>query len=70
MDSAYNAIIKHEDRWWIGWVLEIPGVNSQGATREEVLENLRSALKEALDMNRADAVAAATGDYEEVTLIA
>ena len=37
-------------------------------TREELMENLRSALKEALEMNRADAVAATRGEYEEVSL--
>ena len=68
MDSTYNAVVKQEGRWWIGWVEEIPGVNSQGGTREELLENLQSALEEALEMNRADAVAAADGDYEEVAL--
>lgn len=70
MDSVYNAVIKHEYDWWIGWIEEIPGVNSQGVTRDELLENLRSALKEALDINRAEAVAAAKGDYEEVSLSA
>ncbi len=47
---------------------EIPGVNSQGETREELVENLRSALQEALEMNRADALAACEGPYEEVSL--
>ena len=69
MDSGYNAVIQQDGRWWIGWVEEIPGVNSQGATREELVENLRSALEEALQMNRADAVAAASGEYEEVSLL-
>ena len=41
--------------WWIGWIEEVPGVNSQGRTREELLENLQDALEEALEMNRADA---------------
>ena len=68
MDSIYTAVIQRDGRWWIGWVKEIPGVNSQGKTREELLENLRSALGEALQMNRADAVAAAIGEYEEVSL--
>lgn len=36
---------------WIGWVEEVPGVNSQGETREGLMENLRSALGEALEMN-------------------
>ncbi len=62
MDTKYTAVIQQNDKWWIGWVEEIPGVNSQGATREELMENLRSALEEALEMNRADAVSGLTGD--------
>ena len=50
MNSIYTAVIQRDDPWWIGWVKEIPGVNSQGSTREELIENLRSALKEALEM--------------------
>jgi predicted RNase H-like HicB family nuclease len=38
--------------WWIGWVEEVPGVNSQGHTREGLLDNLHDALEEALEMNR------------------
>jgi predicted RNase H-like HicB family nuclease len=56
---------QQNDRWWIGWVEEIPGVNSQGETREELLENLRSALAEALEMNRQEALEAANGKYVE-----
>jgi predicted RNase H-like HicB family nuclease len=55
MSANYTAIIQRDGDWWIGWVEEIPGVNSQGETREELLENLRSALEEALEMNRAEA---------------
>ncbi|MCI0845142.1 MAG: type II toxin-antitoxin system HicB family antitoxin [Chloroflexi bacterium] len=62
MDTRYTAVIQKNGKWWIGWVEEIPGVNSQGATREELMENLRSALEEALEMNRADALAGMTGD--------
>jgi predicted RNase H-like HicB family nuclease len=68
MDSTYTAVIQRDGRWWIGWVKEVPGVNSQGRTREELIENLRSALQEALEMNRAEALAAASGQYEEVSL--
>ena len=68
MDTRYTALIQQNGNWWIGWVEEIPGVNSQGATREELMENLQSALEEALEMNRADAVANMTGEYEEVSL--
>ena len=68
MASNYTAVIQQHGDWWIGWVEEVPGVNSQGQTREELLENLRDALEEALEMNRAEARAAAVGAYEEVSL--
>ena len=68
MESNYSAVIQQDGKWWIGWVEEVPGVNSQGATRDELMNNLRSGLKEALEMNRADAVAAVKGEYEEVSL--
>ena len=43
-------------------------MNSQGETRAELLDNLRSALREILEINRADALAAMEGDYEEVSI--
>jgi predicted RNase H-like HicB family nuclease len=68
MATNYTAVVQQHGEWWIGWVEEVPGVNSQGTTREELLGNLRDALDEALEMNRADARAAAQGAYEEVSL--
>jgi predicted RNase H-like HicB family nuclease len=68
MVPSYTAVIQQHGLWWIGWIEEVPGVNSQGETREELLENLRDALDEALEMNRADARAAAVGAFEEVGL--
>lgn len=65
---AYNAAIRKDGRWWIGWIEEIPGVNSQGESRDELLENLREALAEALDMNREVARQAAGVSYEEVSI--
>lgn len=70
MAANYTAVVQQDGEWWIGWVEEVPGVNSQGRTREELLDNLRDALQEALEMNRADARAAAGGAYEEVSLSA
>ncbi|MGH7466457.1 MAG: type II toxin-antitoxin system HicB family antitoxin [Longimicrobiales bacterium] len=70
MPTNYTAILQHRGPFWIGWIEEIPGVNSQGDTREELLDNLRSALREALELNRAEAVAALGGEpYEEVKVI-
>ena len=68
MSTSYTAVVQQHGEWWIGWVEEVPGVNSQGKTREELLDNLRDALEEALEMNRAEARAAATGAFEEVSL--
>ncbi len=70
MATDYTAVVQQDGEWWIGWVEEVPGINSQGQTRDELLENLRDALKEALEMNRADALAAAGNSYEEVSLSA
>ncbi len=68
MAANYTAVIQQSGNWWIGWVEEVPGVNSQGKSRDELLENLRDALDEALEMNRADARAAAGGAFEEVSI--
>ena len=68
--ATYTAIIQRDGAWWIGWLEEIPGVNSQAVTRKELLENLRSALGEMLEMNRADARAAITGTFEEEKIVA
>lgn len=68
MSRNFTAIVQKTEKWWIGWVEEVPGVNSQGETREELMENLQSALQEALEMNRADALAAVSGSYEEVRI--
>ena len=69
MKRTFNAVIKQDGGWWIGWVEEIPGVNSQGKTRAELLKNLRSALKEALEFNREDARSAAQSDFEEAAIL-
>jgi predicted RNase H-like HicB family nuclease len=63
--STFTAIIKQHGGWWIGWIEEIPGVNCQEATRDELLESLRVTLKEALEFNRQDARRAAGSNYQE-----
>jgi len=68
MNSEYTAVIKQEDDWWIGWIEEVPGVNCQEKTREELLESLRITLKEALEFNRQDALSSAGKDFTEESL--
>jgi predicted RNase H-like HicB family nuclease len=68
MENKYTAIIKKEDDWWIGWVEEISGVNCQERTKEELMETLRITLKEALEMNKNEALSIADSGYSEVVL--
>ena len=65
MNSSYTAVIKQEDDCWIGWIEEIPGVNCQEKSREELMETLKVTLEEALEFNRQDAITAAGSDYYE-----
>ncbi len=69
MKRAFTAVIKQDNGWWIGWIEEVPGVNSQGLTREELVANLHSALREALEMNRADALREAGDVHEEEAIL-
>jgi predicted RNase H-like HicB family nuclease len=66
--SEYNAIVKHSGDWWIGWIEEVPGVNCQEATRDELIETLRITLHEALEANRAEARSAAIENFEEIRI--
>jgi predicted RNase H-like HicB family nuclease len=66
--SAYTAVVKQDGDWWIGWVEEVPGVNAQESSRDELLASLKVVLQEALEMNRAEARAAAGSSYEELAL--
>jgi predicted RNase H-like HicB family nuclease len=65
MNTEYTAVVKQERDWWIGWIEEIPGVNCQERTREELTESLRVTLKEALEFNRQEAIAAVGTEYIE-----
>lgn len=65
MNAEYTAVVKQEGDWWIGWIEEIPGVNCQECSREELMESLRVTLKEALEFNRKDAIAAVGTEYIE-----
>ena len=68
--NQYTAAIQKDGEFWIGWIEEVPGVNSQGCSREELLENLQSALTEALELNREEAQQAAGDNFEEIQITA
>ncbi len=64
----YTAVIKQSGKWWIGWVEEIPGVNCQEQTKEVLLETLLITLKEAIELNRDEALSSAGEDFQEIKL--
>ncbi|MBI2435693.1 MAG: type II toxin-antitoxin system HicB family antitoxin [Candidatus Hydrogenedentes bacterium] len=68
MSNSYMAVIKQHGEWWIGWIEEVPGVNCQERTREELLETLKITLDEALAFNREEALQEAQGGYLEVPI--
>jgi predicted RNase H-like HicB family nuclease len=44
----YRAIIKKSDDWWIGWLIDLPGVNAQEKTKKKLLESLRIGAEDIL----------------------
>ena len=50
--NTYTAIVKERGEWWIGWIEEVPGVNAQERTREELLVSLKEVLEEALEFSK------------------
>jgi len=51
--QKFSANYKKAGKWYLGWVEEIPGVNTQGKTLKEVRGNLKDALRLILDVNKA-----------------
>ena len=68
MQRTYTAVVKRETDAWIGWIEEVPGVNCQEPTREELVETLKVTLAEALEFNREEALGAAGNEYEELPI--
>jgi predicted RNase H-like HicB family nuclease len=67
MQNQYTALVKKDGDWWIGWIEEIPGVNCQEKSHEDLLQSLRETLREAIEFNRMDAIEAAGIGYKEET---
>jgi len=50
--KPFTAVIQKRGRWYVAFVEEIPGVNTQGRTLAEARSNLREALRLVLEVNR------------------
>lgn len=45
----FRAVIKHREEWWIGWLVDLSGVNAQERTKEELLESLKIGAEDMLN---------------------
>lgn len=52
MSNIFTAVFEKVDDWYIGYVEELPGANTQGRTLEETRINLIEAVKLILESNR------------------
>jgi predicted RNase H-like HicB family nuclease len=52
MDLEFTAVFHKVPEGYIGFVEELPGANTQGATLEEARSNLREAVELVLQANR------------------
>ena len=52
MENRFTAVFQKTDKWWIAFVEELPGANTQGETIDEARENLKEALELILKSNR------------------
>ncbi len=52
MTATFTAVFEQDGDWWVGYVEELPGANTQGATLEEARENLKEAVALILEANR------------------
>jgi len=50
--EKFTAVYQRDGDWWIGFVEELPGTNTQGRTLEEARENLVEAVHLILEANR------------------
>ncbi|OHA80902.1 MAG: hypothetical protein A2675_02320 [Candidatus Yonathbacteria bacterium RIFCSPHIGHO2_01_FULL_51_10] len=52
MKQQFTAVYKKSGKWYLGWVEELSGVNTQGHTLAEARKNLKEALGLVLETNR------------------
>src|SRR4029077_14849683 len=53
MDLQFTAVFRQVPEGYIGFVEELPGANTQGATLDEARTNLQEAVQLVLESNRA-----------------
>lgn len=49
---TFTAVFERIGEWWIAYVEELPGANTQGETLDEARENLKEAVQLIIEANR------------------
>ena len=44
----FHALLKQVDGWWIGWLIDLPGVNAQEKSKEACLHSLQIGAQDML----------------------
>ena len=52
MSNRFTGVFKKSGKWYVAWVEELRGVNTQGRTLKEARKNLKEALVLILETNR------------------
>jgi predicted RNase H-like HicB family nuclease len=50
--EKFTAVFEQDGDWWVGYLEELPGANTQGRTLEEARENLKDAVRLLIEANR------------------
>jgi predicted RNase H-like HicB family nuclease len=50
--ERFTAVYEYDGEWWIGYVEEVPGANTQGRTLDEARDNLKDAVQLLIESNR------------------
>ncbi|UCG71143.1 MAG: type II toxin-antitoxin system HicB family antitoxin [Thermoplasmata archaeon] len=51
MEGKFTAVFEKDGEWWIGYIEELPGANTQGKTLDEARENLKEAVTLVIEAN-------------------
>ena len=64
--QTYTALIRQNEEWWIGWILEVRGVTCQERTRSELLDTLQITLREILEYETPEVSLRTESETEEI----
>lgn len=52
LHGEFTAVYEKRGKWYVAYIEEIPGVNTQGRTLKEARRNLKEALRLIIEANR------------------